>query len=130
MDIVDRDIERAETEASREFYARHPTAQAITGASLSQTSTSSSIDDRAYATRTQSLHAKEIERIETGRLTHSHTVGASDTRTTSRKSVKDLPDFGDGKPYPPSLPERGEYVVGFAGKDDPLHPQNWVLSKK
>ncbi|KKY22758.1 putative mfs multidrug [Phaeomoniella chlamydospora] len=38
--------------------------------------------------------------------------------------------MGGGKPYPPPLPERDEYVVEFDGHDDPLHPQNWKLTKK
>jgi DHA1 family multidrug resistance protein-like MFS transporter len=41
-----------------------------------------------------------------------------------------LPEFGGGKPYPPPLPEREEYVVEYDGKDDPLHPQNWLFNKK
>jgi DHA1 family multidrug resistance protein-like MFS transporter len=45
-------------------------------------------------------------------------------------SKRPLAEFGAGKPYPPPLPEREEYVVEFAGPDDPLHPQNWSIKKK
>lgn len=73
-------------------------------------------------------HPVEMHRAETHRLQHSHTVGASTTKT--RASQKTLPNFGGGKPYPPDLPERDEYVVEYDGKDDPLHPQNWSMSCK
>ena len=35
-----------------------------------------------------------------------------------------------GKPYPPPLPEQEEYVVEFAGQDDPRHAQNFPLKTK
>lgn len=38
--------------------------------------------------------------------------------------------MGLGKPYPPPLPEREEYVVEFNGPDDSLHAQNWPMKKK
>jgi DHA1 family multidrug resistance protein-like MFS transporter len=38
--------------------------------------------------------------------------------------------LGAGKPFPPPLPDREEYVVEFDGVDDPLHAQNWPMSKK
>jgi DHA1 family multidrug resistance protein-like MFS transporter len=38
--------------------------------------------------------------------------------------------MGAGKPYPPALPEREEYVVEFDGVDDPLHAQNWPMKRK
>jgi len=38
--------------------------------------------------------------------------------------------MGAGKPYPPPLPEREEYVVEYDGPDDPLHPQNWPIKRK
>jgi DHA1 family multidrug resistance protein-like MFS transporter len=41
-----------------------------------------------------------------------------------------MPNFGGGKPFPPPLPEREEYVVEFDGPNDPLHAQNWPLKKK
>lgn len=71
-------------------------------------------------------HPVALSRIETHRTQHSTTVG----RLRSRKSQKQLPDFGAGKPYPPALPEREEYVVEFNGHDDPMHAQNWPMKKK
>jgi DHA1 family multidrug resistance protein-like MFS transporter len=72
-------------------------------------------------------HPTALSRIITQRSQHSATVGAS---LKSRQSRKPLPAFGAGKPYPPALPEREEYVVEFDGPDDPLHAQNWPLKKK
>ncbi|KKK24302.1 putative MFS transporter [Aspergillus rambellii] len=71
-------------------------------------------------------HPTALSRIETQRSQHSATVGALRTRPPR----KPLPDFGAGKPYPPPLPDKEEYVVEFAGPDDPLHPQNWPIRKK
>ncbi|GMM45541.1 hypothetical protein DAPK24_021160 [Pichia kluyveri] len=41
-----------------------------------------------------------------------------------------IPPMGDNKEYPPMLPDVSAYSVGFDGPKDPLHPQNWSLSKK
>lgn len=77
-----------------------------------------------------------IRRIETHRSQHAGTVGASrvDSRLsrtlTRRRTEKPLPNLGAGKPFPPLLPDREEYVVEFDGVDDPLHPQNWPMKKK
>ncbi|KAL9092314.1 MAG: hypothetical protein Q9165_004488 [Trypethelium subeluteriae] len=75
-----------------------------------------------------------LSRIHTARSQHSATIGAGGSavaprRTRSSKS-RPLPEFGAGKPYPPPLPEREEYVVEFDGAGDPLHAQNWPLRKK
>ncbi|KAI9656837.1 MAG: hypothetical protein M1821_003476 [Bathelium mastoideum] len=75
-----------------------------------------------------------LSRIHTARSQHSATVGSGPSvlaarRTRSSKS-KPLPEFGGGKPYPPPLPEREEYVVEFDGPHDPMHAQNWPLRKK
>ena len=72
-------------------------------------------------------HPTALSRIATHKSQHSQTVGR---RATTRESRKPLPPFGAGKPYPPPLPEREEYVVEFDGPDDPLHPQNWTMKKK
>lgn len=77
-----------------------------------------------------------IRRIETHRSQHAGTVGASrvDSRLsrtlTRRRTEKPLPNLGAGKPFPPPLPDREEYVVEFDGVDDPTHPQNWPMKKK
>ncbi|GLA03845.1 hypothetical protein AnigIFM60653_003861 [Aspergillus niger] len=35
--------------------------------------------------------------------------------------------FGRGRPHPPLLPNREDYVVDFDGPDDPAFPQNWPM---
>ncbi|GKZ16853.1 hypothetical protein AbraIFM66951_006344 [Aspergillus brasiliensis] len=35
--------------------------------------------------------------------------------------------FGRGRPHPPLLPSREDYVVDFDGPDDPAFPQNWPM---
>lgn len=72
-------------------------------------------------------HPTAISRIATQRSQHIATVGAS---VKTRAIPGSLPEFGAGKPYPPPLPAKEEYVVEFAGPDDPLHPQNWPARKK
>ena len=112
-----RTVERAESEASsspiespaarEDAMARYPTAR----------------DNPGQLER----NATAMSRIETQRTQHSGTVGAT---IRSRKSTRPLPSFGAGKPFPPPLPEREEYVVEFDGVDDPLHAQNWPIRKK
>ena len=76
-------------------------------------------------------HPTALSRIQTGRSQASHTIGGSlRSRTTTRQSKKPIPNFGGGKPFPPPLPEREEYVVEFDGPNDPMHAQNWPLKKK
>jgi len=71
-------------------------------------------------------HPTALSRIQTARSQHSQTIGAGlRSRTVSKQSKKPLPNFGGGKPYPPNLPDREEYVVEFDGPDDPIHAQNW-----
>lgn len=150
MDTVDRDLERAEVEATRTWSARSSLERqrdfekaeaerkaerrpSLASTSSSSTGSSSSVAGGLSSAATASLartrtHPIEQHRTETHRLQHSQTVGAHPTK--SRASTKPLPEFGGGKPYPPPLPEREEYVVEYDGKDDPLHPQNWPFSKK
>ncbi|KAK2738784.1 hypothetical protein FQN55_000422 [Onygenales sp. PD_40] len=149
MDDISRDIEKAEIDAS----AGHPTVPAASKlpaaspsrASFSSSSTSSSISSTdssdsdsdsgpslhgiasIQTQRDLERHPTVLSRIATQRSQHSATVGAG---LRSRVSRKPLPAFGAGKPYPPPLPEREEYVVEFDGPDDPLHPQNWPLKRK
>ncbi|KAK2757142.1 hypothetical protein FQN53_008505 [Emmonsiellopsis sp. PD_33] len=148
MDDISRDIEKAEIDAS----AGHPTVPAASKlpadspsrasfSSSSSTSTSSTDSSDSDSDSGPSLHGiasiqtqRDLERhptvlsrIATQRSQHSATVGAG---LRSRVSRKPLPAFGAGKPYPPPLPEREEYVVEFDGPDDPLHPQNWPLKRK
>ncbi|KAL8761759.1 MAG: hypothetical protein Q9184_002158 [Pyrenodesmia sp. 2 TL-2023] len=143
MDIVDRDLQRAETDASPRQFPQDKTQDAqleriqsaATGASSSSFSSASSASvireeigmSRIQTGRDLERHPTELSRIETHRSQHSNTVGRS---LRSRESKKPLPNFGGGKAYPPQLPEREEYVVEFDGPDDPLHPQNWPMKKK
>ncbi|KAK4937326.1 hypothetical protein LTR10_022007 [Elasticomyces elasticus] len=144
MDIVDRDMERAEVQATRTYSQESKDRRSLrsqrsgeSGLSSSSGSSIASARDMGriatagtsvptLATRTRT-HPVENHRTETHRLQHSQTVGAS---VKSRAETRPLPEFGGGKPYPPTLPAQEEYVVEFDGKDDPLHPQNWPFKKK
>ncbi|MCJ1475355.1 hypothetical protein MMC13_004017 [Lambiella insularis] len=140
MDIVDRDLEKAERGASpdrfperksEEYEQVQRTTTASTGYTSSASSTSVVREEIGMSTvntqRDLERHPTELSRIHTQRSQHLGTVGRT---LTSRESRKPLPKFGGGKSYPPPLPEREEYVVEFDGPDDPLHPQNWPLRKK
>ena len=74
---------------------------------VSKTSTRMERDLMEYLDR----HPTAIGRIQQHRLQHMQTVGS--TKQPTEAGVE-LPDFGGGKPYPPPLPEREEYVVEFA----------------
>lgn len=152
MDSADRYVEKAERDASpdrfpprrsnleekeerQEEIARTTTASS-TGSSMSSSSDASAAERDAAMSRLPTQrddavglerHATALSRIQTQRSQHSATVGGS---LKSRASRKPLPAFGAGKPYPPPLPDREEYVVEFDGHDDPLHAQNWPIKKK
>ncbi|KAL2891296.1 putative transporter C36.03c [Ceratocystis lukuohia] len=84
---------------------------------------------------TQPDHPVELSRIHTQRSQHSNTVGRDPSRVSRinslfRRSTKPMPNFGAGKPFPPSLPNQEDYVVEFDGPDDPLHAQNWPIKRK
>ncbi|GIJ82471.1 hypothetical protein Asppvi_000979 [Aspergillus pseudoviridinutans] len=144
MDSLSRDLEKAELEANRAPSRRQSLnhgSRASRSDSLSSSVTSSSSSTQAqegdyYLSQIQTgqtlrgagleRHPTALSRIATQRSQHSATVGAPKPLVSKRP----LPEFGAGKPYPPPLPERGEYVVEFAGPDDSLHPQNWSTKKK
>ena len=143
MDIVDRDLEKAERGASPERFPAIPAdgegkperRQSAVSASSSSSSSSTSVIREEMGMPTTQIntrtdlerHPTALSRIETHKTQHSGTVGRS---MTSRSSKKPLPPFGDGKDYPPQLPAKEDYVVEFDGHDDPLHPQNWPVKKK
>ena len=156
MDIVDRDLEKAEAAASPERFPqqyfpdgtpkrpehlqsheaaddklerRGTASTASTGSSASSVSVvrEEMAISRANTQRDLERHPTALSRIETHRTQHSGTVGRTATSRTARKP---LPNFGGGKDYPPPLPAQEEYVVEFDGPDDPLHPQNWGIKKK
>lgn len=140
MDPVSRDVEKAEIDASRHGQAAHThngeshLSHSRTTSSLGSISSSSSSEgpqepvmERIQTSYDLERHPTVMSRIATQRSQHSGTVGAS---LRSRASRKPLPPFGAGKPYPPPLAAKEEYVVEFDGPDDPLHPQNWPTRKK
>ncbi|KAF2813334.1 major facilitator superfamily [Mytilinidion resinicola] len=142
--IVDRDLEKAERDASpSRFPPQSPDQREALARTVTTSSTSSSSSDGSSVAREEigmsrlrtqpddntdlERHQTALSRIQTARSQHSATVGAS---LKSRQSRKPLPEFGGGKPFPPPLPAQEEYVVEFDGVDDPLHAQNWPLKKK
>ncbi|KAL8397596.1 hypothetical protein RB594_004346 [Gaeumannomyces avenae] len=146
MNEVDRELSAAAREASPDRYngrESHEIERVLSASSVSTASSdgSSARRNRAAASggvldagmsrmSTQAdleRHPTELSRINTARSQHSATVGRS---LRSRESRKPLPAFGAGKPFPPQLPDREEYVVEFDGPDDPMHAQNWSLNKK
>ncbi|EOD44313.1 putative major facilitator superfamily transporter protein [Neofusicoccum parvum UCRNP2] len=142
MDNVDNFLEKAERDASPERFPKvpeqHETLERTHTASTSSTGSSdstASIERREIGiSRVSTARDNDLERnptvlsrIQTARSQHSGTVGAS---LKSRKSNRPLPSFGAGKPFPPPLPDREEYVVEFDGPEDPMHAQNWPLKKK
>lgn len=144
---ADEELERAEVDArphSSHWGGEKPRASAeaerpISSGTGSSTCSSSSVDYDPQFRRLQSRNtevdlerqrstmSQVLSRIETQRLQHAMTVGES---VKSRPSKLPLPAFGAGKPYPPQLPNREDYVVEFDGPDDPLYPQNWPLKTK
>jgi DHA1 family multidrug resistance protein-like MFS transporter len=140
MDNVDKDMERAERDASPKRFASLPEGRLsheIERVATASTTSSSSSEgsatrrdigmSRIPTQRDLERHPTALSRIQTGKSQHSNTVGRS---LTSRTTKKPLPNFGAGKPYPPLLPEQEEYVVEFDGPDDPLHGMNWPTKKK
>lgn len=140
MDNVDRDLEKAERDASPDQFPRRKSedgnqrrAETISTGSSSSCSSAASIVreemgmSRVDTQRDLERHPTALSRLDTQRSQHSGTVGRS---LTSRESKKPLPNFGGGKPYPPPLPAAEDFVVEFNGHDDPLHPQNWSMKKK
>lgn len=157
MDSADQRIEEAEQDADRERMhasARRtpggpdeesdvPLSRSATGDTASSSSSSASrisivreeMTLSRYSTMPDDMalsrHPTTLSRIQTARSQQNITVGAGlRSRTVTRESKKPLPGFGDGKEYPPMLPESDQYVVEFDGPNDPLHAQNWPLRKK
>jgi DHA1 family multidrug resistance protein-like MFS transporter len=140
MDTVDRDIEKAERDASSPHH-QTPQFQSVTrtstaGSSSSSSSSSSSasnVSGRMSRIPTQGdtleRNATALSRIQTARSQHVATVGRK-LGVKSREDGTPLPVMGAGKEYPPLLPEREEYVVEFDGEHDERHAQNWPMKKK
>lgn len=142
MNIADLEMEKAERDASPERFENTPHGrpsheiERIPTASSSSTDSSENSATRRERTmsRISTQHDLErnptvLSRIQTARSQHTATVGRSLTGK-SRESRRPLPEMGLGKPYPPPLADREEYVVEFNGPDDPLHAHNWPMKKK
>lgn len=147
MDIVDRDLERAERDASperfpdsfpsdapkssKQVHAPQDGAAKVgrrdTTASLGSTASSSSASivrepigmSRINTQRDLDRHPTELDRIETHRTQHGSTVGRT---ITSRKSKKPLPKFGGGKvrKHSATICLRGIAAPFFASNNESL----------
>lgn len=134
MDIVDRELAEAERDArypsraSNEIESVVSLASTVSSSLSSRGPNGSQVFRRNTGGHSLEHHPTELSRIQTQRSQHTGTVGSHvGSRSSSRKP---LPAFGAGKPFPPPLPDREEYVVEFDGPHDPLHAQNWPLRKK
>jgi DHA1 family multidrug resistance protein-like MFS transporter len=145
MNEADREMERNERDASPERFSQVPSNMVRPSheieriATASTTSSSSSEESAAVRERNMSRistqrdlerHPTVLSRIQTAKSQHTGTVGRAVTGGSRRDEKRPLPEMGLGKPYPPALPDRDEYVVEFEGPDDPLHAQNWPMKKK
>jgi DHA1 family multidrug resistance protein-like MFS transporter len=140
-DVVDRELETAETDASG--HGATATGEPIERRESMQSASTSTDGEEEHErgtaidqipTQREVLSPVEkvetaMSRIHTQSLQHTTTVG-SGIRSRQRESRRPLPAMGAGKPYPPALPEREEYVVEFDGADDPMHAQNWTMKRK
>ena len=116
---IDDDVE---TDSTSTASSTSVELEAIRTARMSRTQT-----NRINRSET---HPEALNRIETHRTQHSGTVGTGIKSRKSTSTAPPLPPMGAGKPYPPNLPDREEYVVEFDGVDDPTHAQNWPMSRK
>ncbi|CDK26967.1 unnamed protein product [Kuraishia capsulata CBS 1993] len=81
-------------------------------------------NSRASQAESDPMLDRELSR----RLTNADSV-ATDVRK-QEESGEPIPPMGNGKPYPPPLPDSALYTVSYDGPDDPLHPHNWALRRK
>lgn len=122
------DLERVPTVGSTSSSSASDNAAARQRSGVSGTAGPAGLN-RTRSEAEMERHQTQLQRIQTARSQHSGTVGRSATGR-SRRSQKPLPAFGEGKPYPPPMPDQEQYVVEFDGPDDPLHAQNWPIKKK
>jgi hypothetical protein len=112
------------------------TAQSVPARERATTVTSQASSGNILHLHPTERNPEAIRRIETHRSQHAGTVGTAQVASrlsqtlSRRRTERPLPSLGAGKPYPPQLPDREEYVVEFDGADDPLHAQNWPMKKK
>jgi DHA1 family multidrug resistance protein-like MFS transporter len=126
MDIIDRNIEDAELEASPENYPQDPAAHTTTGTTSGSSSHTLTV---APGLQSHKSHPKELDRIATHRTIHRSTVGAQ-TRSRSNTRIHKVTTLGAGKVFAPADYNVEEFLVEFDGHDDPLHPQNWPMRKR
>jgi MFS transporter, DHA1 family, multidrug resistance protein len=141
MDTLAHELQQAEIDADRQLSRPSQERVETRRSSLSRATTTGSPDIPELQWQTIISRTEEgdlerhqtvplaISRIETQRLQHTQTVGGT-VASRTRSSREPWPAFGGGKPYPPQLPAREEYVVEFDGSNDPIHPQNWSLRRK
>lgn len=81
------------------------------------------------------LNDQELMRLESradaSALRLSRRVTGADSLLLEAKDAKDvLPPMGGEREYPPPIPNLEDYMVTFAGVDDPRHPHNWSNFRK
>jgi DHA1 family multidrug resistance protein-like MFS transporter len=126
MDIIDRDIEAAEQEASPENYPLDQTAHTTTGTAF-ESSSKTLLGFPGLQARKS--HPTELDRISTYRTIHSSTVGAQASSRGNTRLQK-VTTLGAGKVFAPADYNVEDFLVEFDGHDDPLHPQNWPMRKR
>lgn len=136
MDYPETGAHHSSEKSRHSAEVERPTTSGSIGSSLSSSS-SFEYDPQVHRLQSRNTEldlerhrtgtSRALSRTETQRAQHALTVGES---LKSRPSRAPLPPFGGGKPYPPLLPAREDYVVEFDGPDDPLYPLNWPVKKK
>ncbi|KAI3405092.1 hypothetical protein KGF56_002048 [Candida oxycetoniae] len=71
------------------------------------------------------LHSGQI--VEGGDELTSH---ESLVRKGQETSDEPILEIGEGRPFPPMLPDRTPYCVAYNGEDDPHHPHSYPLWRK
>lgn len=75
------------------------------------------------------LEAGELYKSRSDSLQYDLTVGSDNDETLEKNKPLGY-SMGDGKRFPPPLPDPAEYVVEFDGPDDATHPFNWSFAVK
>jgi DHA1 family multidrug resistance protein-like MFS transporter len=145
MDTLTHELQQAEIDAERQLSRPSLERAETRRSSLIRATTTRGCDTPAMQWQTIISRQEEegdlerlerhqtvplaISRVETQKLQYTQTVGGT-VASRTRSSREPWPAFGGGKPYPPPLPAREQYVVEFDGANDPTHPQNWSLRRK
>jgi hypothetical protein len=126
MDIIDRDIEKAELDADLENRPEGSVADATTGTTPESSARTLSAVPGLQARKS---HPTELERIATYRNIHLSTVGAQASSKIGTR-LQTVTTLGAGKVFAPVDYNVEDFLVEFDGHDDPLHPQNWPMRKR